>query len=284
MNYWIWLSTIEDLGSIKKMRLLNKFGTPEKIYKASDKKLLNVDGIDKNLLKKIKASKDEELVNKYENYMKKNNIEIINIFEERYPAKLRLIYAPPIVLFAKGNLELLYKKSIAIIGTREPSLYGVEIAKSFAKSLAQNDICIISGMARGVDSMAHIGALNVSGDTIAVLGCGLDIVYPKENANIYNEICRRGLVISEYIVGVKPDSGNFPLRNRIISGLANGLLVVEAKKQSGTIITTDFALDQGKNIYVVPGNINSPTSEGTNNLIKQGAKLVTNLEDILEDM
>ena len=151
-------------------------------------------------------------------------------------------------------------------------------------SLAQNNIVIVSGLARGIDKAAHIGALNARGKTIAVLGCGIDICYPNENMVIYKEILRRGLIISEYIVGTKPEAGNFPARNRIISGLSNGVVIVEAKAKSGAIITADFALEQGRTVYAIPGNINSIQSEGTNDLIKQGAKTVTSINDVLEDL
>ena len=151
-------------------------------------------------------------------------------------------------------------------------------------SLAQNNIVIVSGLARGIDKAAHIGALNARGKTIAVLGCGIDICYPNENMVIYKEILRRGLIISEYIVGTKPEAGNFPARNRIISGLSNGVVIVEAKAKSGAIITVDFALEQGRTVYAIPGNINSIQSEGTNDLIKQGAKTVTSINDVLEDL
>ena len=139
-------------------------------------------------------------------------------------------------------------------------------------------------MAKGIDACGHVGALNASGETIAVLGCGVDIVYPKENTSVYNEIAKKGLLLSEYIVGTKPEAYHFPARNRIISGLCNGVLVVEAKKKSGTLITTDFALEQGRDVYVIPGNITSSNSEGTNNLMKEGAKIVTSIDDILEDI
>ena len=156
--------------------------------------------------------------------------------------------------------------------------------KNLLGNYAKIGISIVSGMAKGIDACAHIGALDANGKTIAVLGCGVDIVYPNENIKVYNSIAKNGLIVSEYIVGTKPEAQNFPLRNRIISGLSNGIVVVEAKKKSGTMITTDFALEQGKELYVIPGNITSENSEGTNNLIKQGAKVVTCVQDILEDI
>lgn len=284
MKYWIWLSCIDGLGPIRKQLLLNKFKTPKKIYNASDKEILKVEKMDEELLENMKKAKDEELLKKYEEYILKNDIKMINILDKNYPSKLKSIYAPPITLFAKGDISLLDLKSIAIVGSREPSKYGTCVAKKFSSELSKNGIIVISGLARGVDTFAHLGALSTEGKTIAVLGSGIDVVYPKENAKYYKEISEKGLIISEYIVGTSPKSENFPQRNRIISGLSDGVLVVEAKKNSGTMITTDFALEQGKELYVIPGNITSSTSVGTNNLIKEGAKLVTDVYEILEDL
>ena len=218
-------------------------------------------------------------------YIKKNNIKVISINDKEYPESLKRIYDPPIVLYANGNLNLLNNKSIAIVGCRLCSVYGKIITKKLAYNLSEKNITIISGMARGIDTYAHIGALEAKGRTIAVLGSGIDVIYPKENERLYYEIIRNnGLILSEYIVGTKPIPMNFPRRNRIISALANGVLVTEAKIRSGSFITVDFALEQGKEIFSVPGNINSANSEGTNSLIKQGAKLVTCVEDILDEI
>ena len=284
MNYWIWLATIEELGPIKKKRLIDTFGTPEGIYKASNRCLLEIEGITEKIVENINRSKQEELIKKYENYIEKNRISIISILDEKYPEKLRNIYAPPITLFCIRNTDLLNKISIAIVGTREPSSYGINLARHFSKELSLANITVVSGLARGIDGEAHVGALEASGKTIAVLGNGVDIVYPKENIKTYNLVAKKGLILSEYIVGTKPEARNFPQRNRIISGLSSGVLVVEAKKRSGSIITADLALEQGREVYVVPGNITSPNSEGTNSLLKQGAKLITEVTDILEDL
>lgn len=283
MNYWIWFSQIEGVGPIRKKELLKKFKSPEKIFKAKKEKLIKVNGISEKIAEKIEKSKDIELIKKYEAYIIKNNIKLINIFDKEYPENLKYIYDPPITLFCIGDISILKNISIGIVGTREPSSYGKKIAFDFARNLSEKGITVVSGMARGIDTCAHLGALEVNGKTIAVLGSGVDIVYPSENINVYNSIAKKGLIISEYIVGTKPEAQNFPLRNRIISGLSQGVLVVEAKKKSGTMITTDYALEQGKELYVIPGNITSENSEGTNNLIKQGAKIVTEINDILED-
>lgn len=283
MNYWIWFAQIRGIGPIRKKALLDEFKTPEKVYKATRKKLLEIKGITEQLVDNIEKSKDVELIKKYEAYINKNSIKLVNIIDEEYPENLRQIYDPPITLFCIGDVSLLKKTSIGIVGTREPSSYGKIVAERFAEELCENDITIVSGMAKGIDACAHIGALKSNGKTIAVLGCGVDIIYPSENVKIYNDIAKKGLIVSEYIIGTKPEAQNFPPRNRIISGLSSGVLVVEAKKKSGTMITTDFALEQGRELYVIPGNITSENSEGTNNLIKQGAKVVTEINDILED-
>ena len=284
MKYWIWLGSVEGLGPVKKVALLNKFETAKRIYNATEKEILKVDGMSDKIVQNMQKAKDAKLLEKYEKYILKNDIKIINISDDNYPAKLKNIYAPPITIFAKGDISLLNSKSIAIVGSREPSKYGIYVAEKFSKELSKEGITIVSGLARGIDTFAHVGALSSFGKTIAVLGSGIDVVYPKENAKYYREISEKGLIISEYIVGTAPESKNFPQRNRIISGLSDGVLVVEARKNSGTMITTDFALEQGKELYVIPGNITSNLSAGTNNLIKEGAKLVTDVYEILEDL
>ena len=208
----------------------------------------------------------------------------INMNSKYYPERLKNIDSPPKELYCLGNLELLnYKNNIAMIGSRNCSSYGERAAKDFAYNLAKVDICIVSGLAKGIDSFSHIGALNAKGKTIAVLGSGLDNIYPKENINLVEEIIKNnGLVISEYPLGTKPLKYHFPARNIIISGLSDSVLVVEARKNSGTNITVDFALEQGKDIFVVPGNIYSKTSDGTNFLITEGAIPVLNYKDILK--
>ena len=207
----------------------------------------------------------------------------INMNSKYYPERLRNIDDPPKELYCLGNLELLnYKNNIAMIGSRNCSSYGERVAKDFAYNLAREDVCIVSGLAKGIDSFSHIGALNAKGKTIAVLGSGLYNIYPKENIKLVEAIIKNnGLVISEYPLGTKPLKHHFPERNRIISGLSDSVLVVEARKNSGTNITVDFALEQGKDVFVIPGNIYSKTSDGTNFLITEGAIPVLSYRDIL---
>lgn len=208
----------------------------------------------------------------------------VDMNSKYYPERLRNIDSPPKQIYCLGNLELLnYKTNIAMIGSRNCSLYGERAAKDFAFNLAKEDVCIVSGLAKGIDSFSHIGALNAKGKTIAVLGSGLDNIYPKENIKLVESIIKNnGLVISEYPLGTKPLKHHFPARNRIISGLSDGVLVVEARKNSGTNITVDFALEQGKDVFVIPGNIYSKTSDGTNYLITEGAIPVLSYKDILK--
>lgn len=208
----------------------------------------------------------------------------VDINSKFYPERLRNISSPPKQLYCLGNLELLnYKNNIAIIGSRNCSSYGERAAKDFAFNLAKNNVCIVSGLAKGIDSFSHIGTLNAKGKTIAVLGSGLDNIYPKENKKLFQNIIKNdGLVITEYPLGTLALKQNFPARNRIISGLSDAILVIEARKNSGTNITVDFALEQGKDVFVVPGSIYSKTSNGTNYLITEGAIPVLNYNNILD--
>lgn len=208
----------------------------------------------------------------------------VDINSKFYPERLRNISSPPKQLYCLGNLELLnYKNNIAVIGSRNCSFYGERAAKDFAFNLAKSNVCIVSGLAKGIDSFAHIGALNAKGRTIAVLGSGLDNIYPKENKKLFQDIIENnGLIITEYPLGTSALKQNFPARNRIISGLSDGVIVIEARRNSGTNITVDFALEQGKDVYVIPGNIYSKTSDGTNYLITEGAIPVLSYKDILK--
>lgn len=291
MKDWIWYASLQTLSVIQKKKLLEVYQSPTNLLKATPAELMNFSFLKPSNREELLQKRNETLLVAYEKYMQLHGIQMVNITDKEYPEKLKQIYDPPISLFLKGNLQLLKEFAIAEIGCREPSEYGREIAYQMAYALAKKNIVVISGMAKGIDGIAHRAALdanrvtlNVAGKTIAVLGSGVDVPYPMENIEIYKKILEKGgLLVSEFLVGTRPTARNFPRRNRIISGLADGVLVIEAKKKSGTMITVDFALEQGKNVYVVPGNINSIYSEGTNELIKQGAKLVSKVEDILED-
>ena len=262
IKYWIWISRIEKLGSIKAQKLLEIYKTPKNIWNATKEELLKIKGIGEETVIQILKEEYRIDLERYEIYMKQNNIELIHIYDKYYPKKLKTIYDKPIVLYIKGNKSILNEFSLAIIGCREHTKYGEIVAKNISYKIAKNNIVTISGLARGIDSIAHKETLKAKGKTIAVIGSSIDNIYPEET---------------------KPQKMNFPARNRIISGMTDGVVVIEAKRKSGTMITVDFALEQGKEVFAVPGNILSKNSEGTNELIKQGAKLVTKVEDILEE-
>lgn len=216
--------------------------------------------------------------------MIKNGVDIVSIYDKEYPRILKQIYDFPISLYIKGNKTILNNQSIAIIGCREASEYGMKAAKYFAYNLSKNNINIVSGLAKGIDSYSHIGAICAKGKTIAVVGNGLDIVYPRENFELQRKIIEYGgTIISEYPLGIRPEKMNFPARNRIISGLCKKIIVIEAKEKSGTLLTVDFALEQGRDVFVVPGNINSINSIGTNQLLKCGARVATTYLDIINE-
>lgn len=283
-KYWIWLSLINDLGSIRTRNLLKKYHAPEIIWNLNKKELLKIEGIGEKVVDSILNTSYRNNLDDYILKMKEQNIGIITIEDKEYPKLLKEIYDPPIYLYYKGNKEILNNIGFAIIGCRDCSEYGKKVAKNFSYNIAKNNINIISGLAKGIDTCSHIGAIYAKGKTIAVVGNGLDMVYPKENETVINKILELGgCIVSEYHLGTKPEKINFPARNRIISGMSNSLIVVEAKKKSGTLITVDFALEQGRDVFVVPGNIDSVNSKGTNDLIKQGAKVATCYQDVLDE-
>lgn len=212
-----------------------------------------------------------------------DNIAICSIEDDEYPDMLRAIYDPPYVIYYHGDLGILQEFCLAVVGSRRATAYGRVQAHRFGRDLADQGIVVVSGMARGIDTEAHLGALDAQGKTAAVLGCGIDIIYPPENTKLFYQIVEHGVIISEFPPSTRPDPGNFPARNRSISGLSHGVLVVEAQQRSGALITADFALEQGRDVFAVPGPINSPNSAGTNQLIKQGACLVCNVADILTE-
>lgn len=274
IRYWIWLSRIEKLGSIKLQRLLEKFKTPQNIWNAKEEDLLKIEGIGKEISKQILNKEYRINLEKYEKYMKENNIELIHIYDKCYPQELNKIYDKPIILYVKGNKELLNQFKLAIIGCREHTKYGEIVAKTLSYEIAKNGIVTVSGLAKGIDSIAHTATLQANGKTIAVIGSGIDNIYPIENTNLANEIIKRGgLIVSEYVIGTKAQKMNFPARNRIISVLSNGVVVIEAKKKSGTMITVDFALEQGKEVFAVPRKYTKPKFRRNKRTNKAGSKI-----------
>ena len=252
-NYWIWFSRIFKIGARTQKDLLEKYDTPQKIWELDRKELERYSNLTEEQIKIILDNTYRENLKLYSAYMEKKNIKMITIKDEEYPKKLLNIYDPPSVLFVLGNEKILNNTALAIIGSRKCSEYGKNIAKQFAYNLSKQNINIISGLAKGIDTYAHLGTNCAQKTTIAVIGSGLDVIYPQENEKLAKDIVEKGgAIVSEYIVGTRPEKSFFPARNRIISGLSDGVLVVEAHQKSGTFITVDFALEQGKNVYAIP--------------------------------
>ena len=248
LKYWIWLSKI-DICPKKIKQCLEKYNIKDIWNLKQEIKSF----FTKEEIEKIKNKKYRQELELHEQYLLKHEIELINIKDKEYPEKLKNIDNAPICLYTLGNKKLLNQKSIAVVGSRVCSEYGKTISLGFSYLLAKNNVTVVSGLAKGVDSAAHIGTLQAKGQTIAVIGTGIDLIYPKENKNLMKSIIENdGLIVSEYPLGTEPNKVNFPRRNRIISGLSDGVLVVEARERSGALITVNYALEQGKNIYVVP--------------------------------
>ena len=284
------LLTVDGIGPGKVRNLLSKFHSLENIFSANYSSLLTVDGISNNLAQRIHQGckslqhKITEIKIELEK-LEKLNASIITVWDKEYPPILKKIYDPPLILYIKGNLEETDNFSIAIVGTRQPTNYGKMQAERFAADLSNQNITVISGMARGIDSISHSAALKNNGRTIAIIGSGLDVIYPPENRKLFEAISEQGAVISEFKLGTKPDAQNFPRRNRIISGMSLGCIVVETRIEGGAMQTASFALDQDREVFAVPGNLGIKQSEGTNYLIQKGeAKLIRSAEDVLIEL
>jgi DNA processing protein len=283
LKYWVSFSKMPGIGRVKISQLLEYFSNLGNAWKASAGDLKK-SGIDSKTVENIvnvrtRINPDEEI-----NSLKKYKITALTCESTSYPKRLREIYDYPPVLYIRGDLLRDDECCLAVVGTRRATVYGRQVTEEIVNDLARNGITIVSGLARGIDSTAHRAALDAGSRTIAVFASGLDIVYPAENAKLAREIMEHGALISEYPLGTKPKADNFPRRNRIMSGLSLGVLVIEAGESSGALITADQALEQNREVFAVPGSILSPSSRGTNHLIQQGAKLVTNYVDILEEL
>ncbi len=270
---------IAGLGSIGIRRLLEYFDTAERLWHCPAEQVRKSGILSAKVLDKFLQYRQNFEIQSLQDCCEKKNISIITIFDNEYPKLLKNIYNPPNVLFCRGDLKKL-AKPLAMVGARRFTPYGKNVALTLAQELAQNGYTIVSGAAYGIDSFAHAGALR-SGSTVAVLGCGVDIAYPRENERLLEKIAQNGAIISEYLPGTRPCASFFPARNRIISGMSYGTIVVEAAKRSGSLITAEYALNEGRDVFAVPGSIYAPGSAGCNYLIQQGAKLVTATEDIL---
>jgi len=276
------LNMAPAMGSMRLKKLLTFFSRPQDILAAAPEKLMQVSGIGPAIATQIHSLKKEDL-DKELALARELNLKLVTIDDDDYPQSLRDIFDPPIVLYIKGELKKEDRMGIGIVGSRRASLYGLNCAERFAAELSGYRFTIVSGMARGIDTSAHRGVLKVGGRTIAVIGSGLNKIYPPENQELSGEIARSGAVISEFPLNTEPLAQNFPRRNRVISGLSLGVLVVEAARNSGALITADFALEQGREVFALPGKVDAQNSFGTNGLIKQGAKLVSCVGDILEE-
>lgn len=268
------------LGRTALFKLHHYFGDFPAILDAPPQQLEEA-GLAKKLISRIPAENDP-LFCTIRNNLEQLQVKLVSFWDQDYPSLLRQIHDPPALLYLRGQLPS--HECLAIVGSRRATPGGLQLAHELAKTLAQHDICIVSGLARGIDSAAHRGALQGAGATIAVLGCGIDRVYPPENSRLHQEILRDNAVISEYPPGTPPLAGHFPGRNRIISGLSQGVLIVEAAEKSGSLITGDFALEQGRELFATPGAVQNPTSKGVNRLIKEGAQIVTEAADILQTL
>lgn len=284
IKYWLALARVEGVGNITYKALIDEFNVPEAVFEAPLKRLEEIHGIAKKTALNIKNFKEWEWVDKEIALIKKHDVKFLRMSDADYPHALLSIADPPPYLYVKGSVSEQDDNAIAIVGTRLPTHYGISAAESISRELAVAGITIVSGMARGIDSAAHRSAIAGNGRTIAVLGSGIDVIYPPENKKLYEDIMENGAVVSEFSMGAEPLAAHFPRRNRIISGLVKGVLVIEASEKSGSLITAQLALDYGRDVFALPGNATSPKSKGTNKLIKQGAKLVEDARDILEEM
>lgn len=283
-QYWIALSMVPDIGPVKARKLLSRFGTPEKIFDAGIDDILSVEGIRINNAKSIKGFSSWDVIEKQMKIMEQNGIKAVGLNEPTYPEMLRETDGAPVIIYITGEVQPCDRYAIAVVGSRKPTHYGASVAEKLSEELASIGFTIVSGMARGVDSLSHKGALRAGGRTIAVLGSGLNVPYPPENKGLMYKIAESGCVMSEFPAGALPDRENFPRRNRVISGLSLGTLVIEAASDSGSLITAGYALEQNREVFAVPGNIFSSLSDGTNELIKKGAILTRKVEDIVEEL
>jgi len=281
--FWALLTEVKGIGPARLKRLIEMFGDARSAWYADTRALVDA-GLERRarsaLIEQRKRLDPAELGNR----IRAAGVEVVRVIDPEYPARLKDLPDAPAVLFVKGQLPRDDEPVIAVVGTRRATAYGRQAADKIAGELARAGVTIVSGLARGIDAVAHTAALAVGGRTVAVMGSGVDRIYPAEHKGLAQRVVGSGALVSEFPLGEPPDAPNFPRRNRIVAGLACGTLVIEADKESGALITVDFALEQGRDVYAVPGSIFSPVSRGTNTLIKDGAKPVTSADDILEDL
>ncbi len=284
LKYWLAFNYVNGIGPAKVQALLGAFGDLERAWHAGESQLRDI-GFDARAIDSLREARQKLDLDAYAAKVAASGAQALTWESADYPALLRQIPAAPPVLFVRGAFAPVDDWAVAVVGTRRLSAYGRLVTHDLATALARNGITIVSGLARGIDGVAHRAALEADGRTIAVMGCGIDRVYPPEHRDLAHAIVDgHGALVTDFPLGTEPSSINFPARNRLISGLALGVLVIEAGERSGALITARFALEQDRDVFAVPGNVNSPVSVGTNRLIQQGAKLVTRIEDILEEL
>lgn len=282
LKHWVWLGEAH-IRSASRLALLQHFGTPENIYFAAAEDLLQVEGISAGEARCLQ-NKDLSEADRILGQCKEKNIRLLTVQDASYPARLKNIYDPPCLLYIRGEMpEIDDGVSVAVVGTRDCTPYGERAAEKIAFGLAEGGVTVVSGLAKGIDAAAMRGALRAGGHPVAVLGGGVDVVYPRENRFLYEDVATRGALISEYPPGTEPKAEHFPIRNRIIAGLSLATLVVEAPRKSGALITAHEALEQGRDVFAVPGAIDAPCSVGCNELIREGASLVSSAQDILRE-
>lgn len=282
---WVRLMQVSGVGNDTARKLLSAFGLPENIFQASYSSLTEhvSPRIATAILSNIDAKKQAQL-EQCEEWCQQTGNCIVTLADKAYPSVLLEIADPPVLLYVKGRLDLLCAPTVAVVGSRNATAQGIQNAEYFSQALSQSGVTISSGLAAGIDAAAHQGGLRGQGSTVAVIGTGADIVYPARNKSLAHLIAEGGCIVSEYALGTPAMAGNFPRRNRIISGLASAVLVVEAAAQSGSLITARMAAEQGRDVFAIPGSIHSPLAKGCHQLIKQGAKLVETAQDILDEM
>ncbi|MBN1996724.1 DNA-processing protein DprA [candidate division KSB1 bacterium] len=277
------LLCVPGIGSLRVRKILERFGSADAAFRTPWQELVQVEGIDKRLALAIKNYNDFTHARQQISLAKKYKINILTFWDAKYPPLLKNIFNPPVLLYYCGEWRQPDYQGLAIVGTRVPSPYGRLVSEQMTRELCARGVTLISGLARGVDTIVHRTTVLSGGRTVAVLGSGLDRIYPDENRGLAEKIKGNGVLVSEFPIGTGPDAPNFPRRNRIIAGLSAGTLVIEAGDKSGALITADFALEQGREVFAVPGLINNPKARGCNTLIQQGAKLVQNVHDILQE-
>ncbi len=280
LRSWFRLSKLE-IPARRAVALLEAFGSAEAIFAAGESELLAVEGISQRVAERLSAPEPDSLDEEIES-LRERGVRLITLQDPDYPINLKQIYDPPVVLYVRGEFRESDRFAVAIVGSRRASVYGRSMAERIARDLARRGLLVVSGGARGIDSEAHKGALSAGGRTVAVLGCGIDVDYPPENAELFAKIESSGAVVSEFPPGAQPEAWRFPGRNRIISGLALGVLVIQAPSDSGALITSTYAAEHGRDVFALPGNVDDLRNEGCHALIRDGALLVTSADDVLE--